>query len=224
MREPGGTPPGRGRGVPHPACRVADAERGGVRTTPLVPDRQNVMEMADERRFWPRATAGPPVHAIEAPIAGAPPRRRHPSQITVLLIGIVYVAVGVAGLLIDQGRPGVPQRVLGFQLGLVHDLVRANIGLLGLAMWAELRTARSFGKLLSIGYGISVVVGLLAGGQVGIPPLHGPDGLIHLGNAAAAHWPKGSQRISQCACGQAVQAGTLRESCTMAGCSGSGGR
>jgi hypothetical protein len=205
-------------------CREGDAERGGVRTTPLVPDRQNVMEMADERRFWPRATADPAAHAVEAPVAGPPPHRRHPSQVTVLLIGFVYVAIGVAGLLMDRGRPGVPQRLLGFQLGLVHDLVRVNIGLLGLVMWSELRTARSFGKLLSIGYGISVVVGLLAGGQVGVPPLHGPDGLIHLGNAAAAHWPKASKPISECACGQAVQARTLREPCIMAGCSGSGGR
>lgn len=182
------------------------------------------MEMADERRFRPRATAGPAAPSIEEPIAGPPPRRRHPSQVTVLLIGMVYVAVGVTGLLMDRGGPGEPHRVLGFQLGLVHDLVRVNIGLLGLAMWTELRTARSFGKLLSVGYAISVVVGILAGGQVGVPPLHGPDGLIHLGNAIAAHWPAAREPISECACGQAVQAPTLREPCTMAGCSGSGGR
>jgi hypothetical protein len=184
--------------------------------------------MADEPQPWRRVAATPLAWPGERktadPLASPRPSLRHPSQLTVLLIGIVYVAIGVVGLLLDRDRAGEPQRVLGFQLGLVHDLVRVNVGLLGLAMWTELRTARSYGKLLSAGYGLSIVLGLLFGGaQLGIPPLYGPDGLLHLGNAAAAHWPKARGSGAECACGPAVQARTLGEPCIMAACVGQAG-
>jgi hypothetical protein len=194
---------------------------------------ENVIEMADEPNSWRRATAAqlaqPHVaqpHVAQPyghPLPGARALRRHPSQIAVLVVGVVYVTVGVAGLLLGRGQAGAAPRVLGFEVGLADNLVRVNVGLLGLAMWAERRTARTFGKLLAVAYGVSVVVGLLGTGPVGVPPLHGPDGLLHLGNAVAAHWPAVFLAKAECGCGQAVQARTLGEPCTMAVCAGQAG-
>jgi len=199
---------------------------------------ENVSDMADEPNSWRRASAThlaqphlaqphlPQPHLPQPyghPAAGAGPRGRHPSQIAVLVVGIVYLAVGVAGLLLSREHPGEAPRMLGFELGLADNLVRVNVGLLGLAMWAERRTARSFGKLLSVAYGVSVVLGLLGAGPVGVPPLHGPDGLLHLGNAVAAHWPAWPA-TAECGCGQAVQARTLGGTMHHGGVCRSGGR
>lgn len=126
----------------------------------------------------------------QAPSLAARPTApaRHPSQFAVLVVGVVYVVVGAAGFLVDGGSGG--GRLLGFELGLVHNLVRVNAGLLGLLMWAEQHTARVYGRLLAVGYGLTVLVGLFDGGQIGIPPVAGPDGVLHLGNAIAAQWPR----------------------------------
>lgn len=213
---------------PEAGCQEADTGAGGCATTRMRRIVENVSDMADEPNSWRCATAAQlaqPQLALPSghPAAGGPPRPRHPSQIAVLVVGIVYVTVGVAGLLLGGERPGQAPRVLGFEVGLADNLVRVNVGLLGLAMWAERRTARSFGKLLAVAYGVSVVLGLLGTGPVGVPPLHGPDGLLHLGNAVAAHWPAASVTKAECGCGQAIQARTLGEPCTMAVCTGQAG-
>ena len=142
-----------------------------------------------------RERRGRPGHAADwlgtaRPLARPIATLRHPSQLAVLVIGLVYLLVGLAGMLLDHLGEGQHGSVLGFQLGMAHNLVRVNVGLAGMLMWAELHTARRFGRLLSVAYGLTVVIGLFEGGQVGIPPVHGTDGLLHLFNAVAANWPQ----------------------------------
>jgi hypothetical protein len=69
------------------------------------------------------------------------------------------------------------------------------IGLAGLVMWRRLDTARTYGWLLAVGYGLVFVYGLIAAGNsdVNFLSINGADNGLHLASALAgfaiALWP-----------------------------------
>jgi hypothetical protein len=128
----------------------------------------------------------------------AAPVSRHPSQLLTLAIGAVYTLVGVLGFLVtgfDHFAAETDKTLLGFEVNPLHNLVHLAIGLAGLAMWRRLDTARTYGWLLAVGYGLVFVYGLIAAGNsdVNFLSINGADNGLHLASALAgfaiALWP-----------------------------------
>jgi ABC-type transport system involved in multi-copper enzyme maturation permease subunit len=123
---------------------------------------------------------------------------RHPSQLLALAIGAIYTLVGLLGFLVtgfDNFAAETDKTLLGFEINPLHNLVHLAIGLAGLALWRRLDTARLYGWLLAIGYGLAFLYGLLAAGNsdINFLAINGADNGLHLVSAIAglaiALWP-----------------------------------
>lgn len=84
-------------------------------------------------------------------------RTRGVSQWLALVIGAVYLLVGVLGFFVT-GFEGFAEHdhertLLSFAINPLHNIVHLLIGLVGLALWSTPGRARTFGWLLAIGYG-----------------------------------------------------------------------
>jgi hypothetical protein len=128
----------------------------------------------------------------------AAPSTRHPSQLLALAIGAVYTLVGLLGFFItglDNFASETDKTLLGFEINPLHNLVHLAIGLVGLALWRRLDTARTYGWLLAAGYGLAFIYGLFAAGNsdINFLSLNGADNGLHLVSAIAglaiALWP-----------------------------------
>lgn len=125
---------------------------------------------------------------------------RQPHQWLALVIGIVYLVVGLAGFLVT-GVDGFTehdhsQTLLGFAINPLHNIVHIVIGLLGIALWSTPSRARTYGWLLFIGYGATFVYGLIVADNpdANILNINGADNWLHLVSALAglaiALWPR----------------------------------
>lgn len=123
---------------------------------------------------------------------------RHPSQYLALTVGVAYTLIGLAGFLVtgfENFASETDQTLLGFEVNPLHNIVHLLIGLAGVALWKRLDTARTYGWLLAIGYGLVFVYGLFAVGNedLNILSLNGADNGLHLVSAllglAIALWP-----------------------------------
>ena len=130
----------------------------------------------------------------------AAPSTRHPSQLLALAIGAVYTLVGLLGFFItgfDNFAAETDKTLLGFEINPLHNLVHLAIGIVGLAMWRRLDTARAYGWLLAAGYGLAFLYGLFAAGNsdINFLSINGADNGLHLVSALAglaiAFWPAG---------------------------------
>ncbi|WP_324652852.1 DUF4383 domain-containing protein [Georgenia sp. H159] len=93
------------------------------------------------------------------------PVRRGTHQWLALLIGVVFLLVGLVGFAVT-GFDGWTehdhsQTLLGFAINPLHNVVHVLIGLLGVVLWRTASGARTFGWLLVLGYGATFVYGLL---------------------------------------------------------------
>lgn len=126
-------------------------------------------------------------------------RTRAPFQWLTLVIGVVYLLVGIAGFLVtgfdgfaehDDGRT-----LLGFAINPLHNIVHLLIGFLGLVLWVTPGAARTFGWLLFIGYGAAFVYGLIAVNdpEINFLNINDADNWLHVVSAVAglviALWP-----------------------------------
>jgi uncharacterized protein DUF4383 len=122
----------------------------------------------------------------------------HPSQVLSLVIGAVYTLVGLAGFAVtglDQWVGETNQTLLGFEINGLHNVVHLVIGVLGLLMWRTLATARGYGWILALGYGLTFLYGLFAAGNpdLNFLSINGADNVLHavsaLAGLAIALWP-----------------------------------
>ena len=126
-------------------------------------------------------------------------RTTAPHQKLALSIGILYLAIGVLGFFVtgfggfaehDQERT-----LLGFAVNPLHNIVHLAIGLAGVLMWRDSRSARTYGWALAIVYGATTVYGLLVvnNPEANILNINGADNLLHilstLAGLAIALWP-----------------------------------
>ena len=125
---------------------------------------------------------------------------RQPHQWLALIIGIVYLVVGLAGFLVT-GFDGFvehdhSQTLVGFAINPLHNIVHIVIGLAGIALWSTAPRARTYGWLLFIGYGAAFVYGLVVANNpdANILNINGADNGLHLVSALAglaiALWPR----------------------------------
>lgn len=125
---------------------------------------------------------------------------RHPAQWLALVIGILYVLVGLAGFAVtgfDGFAEPDGELLLGlFEVNPLHNIVHLLIGAVGLALWNRLDRARIYGWFLAIGYGATFVYGLFVANtddQANFLALNQADNGLHLISALAglaiALWP-----------------------------------
>jgi len=137
----------------------------------------------------------------------APRPTRGFHQWLALVIGVVFLLVGIAGFLVT-GFSGFSehdesQTLLGFAINPLHNIVHLVIGVLGVSLWITSGSARIFGWLLLIGYGAAFVYGLYAVDDPGINYLNinEADNWLHLGSAIAglliAVWPARARVVQQ---------------------------
>jgi ABC-type transport system involved in multi-copper enzyme maturation permease subunit len=130
--------------------------------------------------------------------AGTATRGIH--QWLALVIGVVYLLVGLAGFLVT-GFDGFTehdhsQTLLGFAINPLHNIVHILIGALGLAMWKKSDSARTFGWILFVVYGLTFVYGLIVANNedLNFLNINGADNVLHvlsaLAGLAIALWPR----------------------------------
>ena len=111
-------------------------------------------------------------------------------QLLALIIGAVYLLVGIVGFFItgfdDFFGHDTNETVLGFEVNPFHNVVHVLIGAAGLALARTLAGARTYGWLLAVGYGATFVYGLFAVGQTwDFLSLNWADNWLHLVSALA---------------------------------------
>ncbi len=127
-------------------------------------------------------------------------RARTTSQTLALLIGAVYLLVGILGFFVT-GFDGFTehdhsQTLLGFAVNPLHNIVHLLIGGLGLALWRTDSGARTYGWILAIGYGATSVYGLVVANnpEANILNINGADNGLHIASTlaglAVALWPR----------------------------------
>jgi len=131
-----------------------------------------------------------------------------------LIIGVVYLLVGLVGFAIT-GFDGWTdhdhsQRLLVFAINPLHNVVHVVIGLLGVLMWRTWNGARAFGWILFIGYGAAFVYGLIVQDdpETNLLNINAADNVLHAASAAAgliiALWPRPRARTDDTAAGRST--------------------
>ena len=127
-------------------------------------------------------------------------RTRTVSQTFALLIGAVYLLIGILGFFVT-GFDGFTehdhsQTLLGFAVNPLHNIVHLLIGGLGLALWRTDSGARTYGWILAIGYGATSIYGLVVANNpdANILNINGADNGLHIASTLAglaiALWPR----------------------------------
>ena len=109
-----------------------------------------------------------------------------PAQLLAGLVGLAFIAAGIVGFT----RTGVTNwaadndtTVLGFMVNPLHNLVHLVIGLLGVLMALGAASARTYGWLLFLGYGVVFLWGLAITGVFSSNPVSGLGNPLHLNTA-----------------------------------------
>jgi hypothetical protein len=120
-------------------------------------------------------------------------------QILALVIGAVYTLVGILGFFVTgfgDFAGHTDKTLIGFEINPLHNIVHLAIGLAGLALFRTLRTTRTYGWLLAVGYGATFLYGLFAAGRtdaLNFLSLNAADNVLHLvstlAGLAIALWP-----------------------------------
>ncbi|MGJ7441771.1 DUF4383 domain-containing protein [Aquipuribacter sp. MA13-6] len=117
-----------------------------------------------------------------------------------LAVGAAFTLTGLAGFLVtgfDGWTEHDPdQTLLGFAVNPLHNVVHLVIGVGGLLLGREDRSARLYGWLLAVGYGATLVYGLVVAGQEdgNLLNLNTADNWLHGGSVliglVTALWPR----------------------------------
>lgn len=109
-----------------------------------------------------------------------------------LILGVVYLLIGVMGLIPGLITPVVQEGVtietlsgnlLGiFPVNIVHTLVHLVIGVWGLVAYRSFDAARTYSRVIGVLFGVLFLMGMVPGLNTlfGLAPLHGADIFLHL--------------------------------------------
>jgi hypothetical protein len=110
-----------------------------------------------------------------------------------LILGIIYLLVGAAGLIPGliqpmANNPGVTINVLNgdllgiFPVNIVHTVVHLVVGVWGLLAYRSFDASRSFARAIGVIFLLLFIMGLVPGLNTlfGMAPLYGADVWLHL--------------------------------------------
>lgn len=129
-------------------------------------------------------------------------RARGVHQWLALIVGLVFLVVGVVGFFVTGfdmdalTETDTEQTLLVFAINPLHNIVHVVIGLLGVILWPTSGGARTFGWILAIGYGAAFAYGLLVLDErlEDYLNINQEDNWLHLGSAIVglliALWPR----------------------------------
>lgn len=112
-----------------------------------------------------------------------------PVQVLVGLIGLVYLVFGIVGFArTGFGNFAGNQQVmlLGFMINPLLNLVHVVVGVLGIVLASSSATARIFGWLLLLGFGVVSIWGLMITGVISRNPVSSLGNPLNLN--AADNW------------------------------------
>ncbi|MDQ0376894.1 DUF4383 domain-containing protein [Amycolatopsis thermophila] len=112
-----------------------------------------------------------------------------PVQMLAVVVGLVYLALGIAGFVrtgLGDFTGNQDHTVLGFMVNPLHNLVHIVVGVLGLLFAASSASARTFGWILFVGFGLVGIWGLMITGVIASNPVSGLGNPLNLN--AADNW------------------------------------
>ena len=118
-------------------------------------------------------------------------QRRGAHQWLALIIGVMYLVVGIAGFGVTGFEGWVEhdhtQTLVIFAVNPVHNVVHILIGLLGILLWRTPSGARTYGWLLVIGYGATLLYGIFVvdNEEANFLNINWADNWLHLASVIA---------------------------------------
>ncbi|GAB3564506.1 hypothetical protein GCM10027445_08420 [Amycolatopsis endophytica] len=112
-----------------------------------------------------------------------------PVQVLAGLVGLVYLALGIVGFVrtgFGDFTGNQDHMVLGFLVNPLHNLIHIVVGVVGLLFAASSASARTFGWILFIGFGLVGIWGLMITGVISSNPVSGLGNPLNLN--AADNW------------------------------------
>jgi len=116
-----------------------------------------------------------------------------------LVMGIVFLLVGIAGLVPGLTHSPAPEgeatldgsfgRLFGlFPVNWLHNLVHIVFGIWGIAVFRRFPAARIYARVVAVVYAVLAIMGLIPGLQTtfGLVPLYGHDVWLHAAIAVVA--------------------------------------
>src|SRR5262245_54068400 len=110
----------------------------------------------------------------------------------VLVLGIVFLLVGVAGFIPALVQPGMDHNLAvtgpgtGYLLGLfhvnfLHNVIHLLFGVWGILSFATFFAARAYARSVAVIYGLFTIMGLIPMLDTvwGLVPIHGNDVWLH---------------------------------------------
>lgn len=119
---------------------------------------------------------------------------RSTAQKGALVFGIVFLLVGVLGLLVDNGmgmdaNMETAGRLFGlFPVNLLHNVVHLAFGAWGIAAARSFGGARTYGRIGAIIYGALVLIAFVSPTTFGLVPIGGNDIWLHALLALGLAW------------------------------------
>lgn len=121
-------------------------------------------------------------------------------QLLALIIGVAFTLAGIAGFFVT-GFDGwfevdPDETLLVFGVNPAHNVVHLLLGIAGIVMSRREGSARGYGWLLVVGYGLVLVYGLIVAGRRdgNLLNINTADNWLHLaavaGGLATALWPR----------------------------------
>jgi hypothetical protein len=100
--------------------------------------------------------------------------------------GALFLVVGIVGFFVtgfDNFAEHTDETLLGFSVNPLHNLVHVAAGIAGLVMARTLSSARAFGWLVVVLYGLTLLYGLVVADQRqgNVLSLNEADNWLHLG-------------------------------------------
>lgn len=121
------------------------------------------------------------------------------TRIFALVLGIVFLAIGILGFVpqfitmpVDQPPLRIESghgNLFGlFPVNALHNAVHLAFGLWGVVVWRNFAASRIYARAVTVVYGVLTVMGFIPGLQTtfGLVPLHGHDIWLHAVIAIAA--------------------------------------